>query len=294
MITLSRNLIWSLVAIIIILLFLAISCNRVDPTEVAFKVSNSGDYRGLDSLPTEVGYVFTIPGVNYLVKMTTTLQHVVWSSDDKEGDQPGQEITVSCLGGAGFKMDVGMNWRLDYKKASHIYLRFKKDDLKYITDTYLRNVVRGAMQDVSGTMTVDSVLNNLPFYEHTVNNNLTARLSKEGFIVENFNIQKQPIPTDPALAKAINDKIKAKQDAETAKMQLQISVAEANKEIAAARGDSAQKVIGALAEAKSVELVSTQLTKAGPQYVEYIKATRWDGKLSLYSGTTQGMFLNVK
>ena len=27
------------------------SCTRINPTEVGFKIDNSGDYRGIDSLP---------------------------------------------------------------------------------------------------------------------------------------------------------------------------------------------------------------------------------------------------
>ena len=269
-------------------------CNRVNPTEVGFKISNSGDYRGIDSLPTVNGYVFTIPGFTYIVKLPTTQQHVVWSEGANEGSEPGQEITVSCLGGAGFKMDVGFNYRVDPYKASRIYLKYRTSDLQKITDTYLRNVVRGAMQDLSGTMTVDSILNNLPYYEHTVATTLTTRLAAEGFIVDNYNITHQPTPTDGNLAASINAKIKAKQDAETSKMQLQQSIAEANKKIADARGDSASKVINSLADAEVIR-VKTQSLSANPQYIELIKAEKWDGKLPVYMTSSQsGSLFNIK
>src|SRR5580698_5371274 len=158
------------------LLILIIGCHRVSPTEVGFKINNSGDYRGVDSLPVITGYNFVMPGLQYIVTMPTTQQHVVWSQEQGEGAAPNQQIVVSCLGGAGFNMDVGFNYRINPDKASKIYLKYKTADLQRITDTYLRNVVRGAMQDLSGTMTVDSILNNLPYYEHTVADNLTKRL----------------------------------------------------------------------------------------------------------------------
>jgi hypothetical protein len=87
---------------------------------------------------------------------------VVWSEDENEGSKPNEHITISCQGGAGFKVDVGLNYRVNPSKASKIYLKYRTDDLESITATYLRNVVRGSMQDVSGLITVDSVLNNLP------------------------------------------------------------------------------------------------------------------------------------
>jgi regulator of protease activity HflC (stomatin/prohibitin superfamily) len=280
------------IAFIILILLLA-GCHRVTPTEVGFKISSSGDYRGIDSLPVITGYNFVFPGFSYIVTIPITQQHVVWSEEAGEGSSAGQQITVSCLGGAGFKMDVGFNYRVDPYKASKIYLKYKTGDLDRITSTYLRNVVRGTMQDLSGTMTVDSVLNNLPYYEHTVAAQLTERLGKEGFIVDNFNITKQPIPNDTNLAASINAKIKAKQDAETSKMQLQQSIAEANKLIATARGDSASKVINALADAKVIQ-VKQQALSQSPQYIELVKAEKWNGTLPTYVGAGSNSLFSIK
>lgn len=280
-----RRLVISVIVVLLLFILLIAGCTRVTPTEVGFKINNSGDYRGVDSLPVITGYNFVFPGLQYIVTMPTTQQHVVWSQERGEGDAPDQQIVVSCLGGAGFNMDVGFNYRINPDRASKIYLKYKTADLQRITNTYLRNVVRGAMQDLSGTMTVDSILNNLPYYEHTVADNLTKRLAPEGFIVDNFNITKQPIATDPNLVAAINAKIKAKQDAETSKMQLQQSIAEANKLIASARGDSASKVINALADAEVIRVKQQALTSS-PQYIDLVKAEKWDGHLSQVSGSS--------
>ena len=267
------------------------SCTRINPTEVGFKIDNSGDYRGIDSLPLLTGFQFYTPGFTYVVTIPTTQQHVIWSEDESEGSKPGEHITVACLGGAGFKMDVGLNYRVNPTKASKIYLKYKTDDLESISQTYLRNVVRGSMQDISGYITVDSILNNMPGFEAAVRKNVTERFEKDGFIVDNFSILKQPTPTDANLAQAINAKIKAKQDAETSKMQLQSSIAEANKQVAQARGDSATKVINAMGEAEAVKKIQQVLT---PTYVQYILATRWNGVQPTVVGGNGGMILQLK
>lgn len=283
-----------IVLTIIFLIILMAGCNRVTPGEVGFKISNSGDYRGIDSLPLVTGWNFTMPGFTYIVTIPTTQQHVVWSEGSEEGAAKGQQIIVSCMGGAGFKMDVGFNYRVDPNKASKIYLKYKTSDLERITSTYLRNVVRGAMQDLSGTMTVDSILNSLPFYEHTVAINLTNKLALEGFIVDNFNITKQPTPTDDNLTKAIALKVQAQQDAKTAVVKLQQSVAESNQKMATARGDSASKVINALADAEVIK-VKTQSLSASPQYIELVKAEKWNGQLPIYvTGNGGGSLFTIK
>jgi regulator of protease activity HflC (stomatin/prohibitin superfamily) len=271
-------------------LFLA-SCTRISPTEAGFKVDNSGDYRGIDSLPLLTGFQFYTPGFTYIVTIPTTQQHVAWTESSNEGKPVDEAIVISCNGGAGFKMDVGLNYRVNPVKASKIYLKYRTDDLESITQTYIRNIVRGSMQDVSGMITVDSILNNLPGFEHEVANRITKKLEGEGFIVDNFSILKQPIPTDAQLAQSINAKIKAKQDAETSKMQLQSSIAEANKQIAKARGDSATKVINAMGEAEAVRKIQQVLT---PTYVEYIKASRWNGVQPSVVGGGGGMILQLK
>ena len=268
------------------------SCTRITPTEVGFKISNSGDYRGLDSLPLLTGWQWYTPGFNSIITIPTTQQHVVWSEGSDEGSKPNEHITIACLGGAGFKVDVGLNYRVIPNKASKIYLKYKTDDLESITQTYLRNVVRGSMQDISGLITVDSILNNLPGYEHAVRDLVVQRFLAEGFTVDNFSILKQPTPTDANLAASINAKIKAKQDAETSKMQLQQEIAEANKKIAQARGDSATKVINAMGESEAVKKIQSVLT---PTYVEYIKANKWNGvQPGVVAGGGTGLILQMK
>lgn len=268
------------------------SCTRVSPTEVGFKINNSGDYRGIDSLPLVTGWQFYTPFFSYVVTLPTTQQHVVWSEDEAEGSRAGEHITVACQGGAGFKIDVGINYRVNPSKASKIYLKYRTDDLESITQTYLRNVVRGSMQDVSGTMTVDSVLNNLPGFESLIRERIADRFEKEGFVLDNFSILKQPTPTDANLQAAINAKIKAKQDAETTKMQLQQSIAQANKDIAKARGDSAVAVIRAQGEAEAVRKIQQVLS---PTYVDYIRATRWNGQYpTTMAGSGAGLLFNMK
>lgn len=197
------------------------------------------------------------------------------------------------MGGAGFGMDVGFNYRVIPNKASKIYLKYKTDDLDNITGSYLRNVVRGCMQDISGHITVDSLLNNLPAYESAVRTLLIERLTPEGFLVDNYNIINRPRPTSSDLEKSINNKIKAKQDAETEIQQLAISVATANKKIADARGDSASAVIRAAGEAEAIRLKQREVT---PVYVDYIKWSTASPNVSRVPttvlGNNSGVLLN--
>lgn len=281
-----------LLGIILISIMLVSSCTRINPTEAGFKVQNSGNYRGIDSLPLLAGWQFYIPWQTYVVTIPTTMQHVVWSEGQQEGSKPGEQITINCMGGSGFNVDIGVNYRVMPNKASKLYLKYKMDDLEIITQTFLRNIVRGAMQDISGYMTVDSMLNNLPNYENSVRKDLSKRFEQEGFILDAFNILALPKPVDPLLAKAINNKIIAKQNSETEKQNQAIATAKANQQIERAKGDSAEAVIRAAGQAEAINKLQKQLT---PEYIEYIRATRWNGQYpSTMLGGGSGILLNVK
>ena len=244
------------------------TCTLVRPTEAGFKINKAGDYRGVESLPLVTGYNFYLPWVTEIKTVPTTMQHVVWSSSKDEGDPADQAIPIACSGGAGFKVDVGLNYHVNANDAPKIYLRWKETDLEDITSKFIRNVTRGAMQDISGHMTVDSILNDQPGYEAIVRDTLTNRMRKYGFIVDNYNILHRPEPSDPNLKNAINAKVTARVDAERKVLELQQSVADANKKIAVARGDSASAVISAAGDAEAMKLKQQFLT---PTYVEYIK-----------------------
>ena len=278
----------------ITLLLFASCVSNVTPREAGFKISNSGDYRGIDSLPTVTGWNFYMPFFTSIVTLPTTQEHVIWSEGADEGSAPNQEVTIACKGGAGFKVDVMLNFRIKADKASRVYLRYKTDNLETITANTLRAIVRTSMNDISGNITVDSILNNQPGYEAACKQLISERFDKLDFIVDAFGIIHKPTPTDPQLAASINNKIKAKQDAETSVMELQKSVAEANKEIAKAKGDSAVKVINAMGEAEAVKKIQQVLS---PTYVEYIKWVNADKSVprmpSIITGNA-GTLLQIK
>lgn len=268
------------------------SCTRITPKEEGFRIYNSGDYRGIDSLPLLTGWQFYLPGHSYVAAVSTTIQHIVWSENEQEGSQPNEHITISCYGGSGFKVDVGLNYHVTPGCGSKVWLKYKTDDLDYITTTYLRNTVRKAMQDESGIITVDSLLNGLPAYENAVTADLEKKFKSIGLTLDNFNVLSKPRPDDEALAKAINQKIIAKQNAETSKQQLEQSIAEANKKIAAARGDSAEAVIKAAGQAEAINKLQQHLT---PEYIEYVRIQKWSGQYpTTMLGNGSGVLMNLK
>ncbi|HTB07496.1 MAG TPA: SPFH domain-containing protein [Bacteroidia bacterium] len=289
----TRMIIIVAVAALLLVLGFANSCTRINPGEAGFKISNSGDYRGVDSIPLEVGWVFYMPGFSQVIKFPTSMQHVVWTSSSTEGSVNNDELSIGCKGGAGFYLDIGMNYAVVPQKVAHIYLKFKTNDLSMLSNTYIRNTTRKVLNDLAGTYTVDSLLTNRPQYERMAEKILGDMLIKDGIVINQLSILTTPRPSDATLAAAINAKITAKQNAETSQMQLQTSIAEANKKIAEARGDSASIVIKAHGQAAANEKIQQSLT---PLLIQKMWIEKWSGDLPAYmmSGSASPtMMMNI-
>ena len=181
------------------------------------------------------------------------------------------EVNIFCKLGAAIKCKIGYNYKVIQGRSADVYFNFKTDDLPTITNGFLFNTLRNTMNNQAGIITLDSFISNTPAFRAAVDNVLTDSMRAQGFEVSQFGFTGAPEIVDPAIAGSVHKKIQAKQDAETSVQQLQISVADANKKIAEARGDSAAKVINALGEAEAIKVKQAFLT---PTYVEYVK---WSG-----------------
>lgn len=253
---------------LLLCMVLGSTCTLVGPKEAGFKVRNGGSYRGVDDIPLVTGYNFYMPGVEHIEKVSTTQEHLVWTDDKNEGDALDQSINIYCLGGAGFNINVGLNVHVIADKAPKMWLRWKTVDVHDIMKTWGRNMLRGVINEVSGTMSVDSVLTNFTVLEKIARDGIRDSLLAYGFALDGFYIISKPRAIDPKLETAINNKIIAKQDAETETMNIQKHNALSQQRASDARGDSSYNVIEALGKAEAIKALQNQLT---PTYVEYIK-----------------------
>jgi regulator of protease activity HflC (stomatin/prohibitin superfamily) len=94
-----------------------------------------------------------------------------------------------------------------------------------------------------------------------------------------------------SLQQAIEGKTKAVQEAQAAQQRTLVAQAEAQEKMAIARGDSAKTIINANAAALAMKIKQKELT---PLYVEFVKASAWNGALPTTMAGGSGTFLNIK
>ena len=252
------------------------SCTRVSVGYVGLKVNQTGDERGVNPAEYVTGWVFYNPIGSDVVEFPTFMQHVEYS-----------EFNINAFGGSQFGIKPFINYVVDAAKADSIYMSFKTTDLEIISTQYIRNAVYQSFTDVTGRYNPDELLKNREKYEKEVFTSLAKSLKTKGFFLQQVTSNLMPPAT---LVASIDAKNKADQDAQAIQLQVASAIAQANKDIAKAKGDSASNVITASGQAKAIKLLQLQIT---PEYIEYIKWSSWDGKLPIY-GQAPVMFKEAK
>lgn len=187
-----------------------------------------------------------------------------------------EKQTVIAKGG--FPCDIMPSFNHSVKRSTssdmftNLRTSYRKGGLEAIEKGWLEIAILGAVSDVANKWVIDDIFNNRSGFEAAIVVEANKRVGK-WFTISQLRTNIQP---PPSIVESIEAKAKAVQDAITSESQAKAATADAQRKIALAKGDSATVVIQASSEAAALRLKQKELT---PLYVEYIKASKWDGVL---------------
>lgn len=145
---------------------------------------------------------------------------------------------------------------------------------------YREKIIQPAVQEIvkasTAKFTAEELITKRELVKEQIDIALRERLATSGIIMETTSITNFDFSAQ--FNAAIEQKVTAEQDALTQKNRLAQVEYEAQQLVATANGTATATILNAQAEAKKVQLINDQLAQS-PQYVEYIKVQRWDGKL---------------
>jgi regulator of protease activity HflC (stomatin/prohibitin superfamily) len=236
-----------------------ITVERIDVGNVGLKVNNTGDERGVSKTAYVTGWVFYNNWLSRIKEFPVTQQHIDY-----------EETSIITRGGFQAIIKPSFNWSVNPGNAADMYQNLKQD-VDQIKDTWLKNAIIGAVNDIANLYTVDSIFNHRAEFEADIVKECNKRVSKW------FNVSqlRTNIVPPKEITQAINAKTAAVQEAQAAIQQKIVAEAQAQTQIAKAKGDSAQAVISASGRAEAVRKEQQYLT---PMYIDYIRVQRWDGK----------------
>lgn len=211
----------------------------------------------------------------------TFSQNIEWKGTEAISYQDKEGTVVSS--------DVGMTYNVDGAKADVVFQKFRKQ-IDEITDGYLRNMVRDAINAESAKLDVADLYGS---GKEGVITRATERVRKEvapfGIIIERlYWTGAARVPAN--IQTAINNKVAAVQAAQQRENDLQTATAQAQIEREKARGEADAMLIAATAQAEANRKLSQSIDG---NLVQYKSIEKWDGKLPQVSGGSTP-FVNLK
>ena len=286
-----RNLIVGGIAVVATLIIGSIffGCERIDAGHAGVKVELYGSDRGVQDIELVTGMVWYNRFTTAVYEFPTYVREIKYQKTIESDGTMVSDNSIHCTtaDGMAIAFDVSMNYSVRNDEVSNIFRKYRLP-LEDLETRYLYTSVRNAYNGVAGQMTAEHIISNRKVYEDSVRRVLVGQLNKEGFDIQQITIAGK-ISVPPSLEQAINSKITAVQNAQRAENEKQQTIAEAQKQIESARGDSASTIIRARAEAEANRLKQQSLT---PLLVQKSMIDKWDGKLPQY-GTVPQLFRDV-
>lgn len=263
--------------IVLVFFLFFFGCQRIDAGHVGLKVNMAGGEKGISKTEYVTGWVFYLKGISRVFEFPTYQQHKQY-----------EPFELLMKGGTVFTVHPSFNYTIHAGNVAAMFQEFRLS-VKQLENGYLYNSLLVCLRETSNTFTVDSVLNNLSIYDAAVTERLNKKLAPY-FMVSTFTSGMQP---SAGLKSTIEQKALALQQAiQLENEQKKIKVKVENDLLEASR-DSAVTVKAARAEAMAIT-VKQQALSQSPQYVDLIKAQRWNGVLPVYMlGGNTPMFLNL-
>lgn len=247
---------------------------RVDAGHVGIKVNLTGDQRGVSRYEYKTGWVIYNKWVSDIYEFPTYQQHIDYG-----------EQQIITRGGFSTSIKPSFNYTIKSGAVGDMFQNLRRS-LKEIEKEWLGVAIVSSINDVANKWNVDDIFNQREKFEADI----VAEVNKRTSAWFTISQLRTNIIPPKEISESIIAKTRAIQEVQVANNQKLVADAEAQRKIATAKGDSAQAVIAAAGEANAIKLKQLSLT---PEYIEYLKVTKWDGQLPTVQSGNAGILMNL-
>lgn len=211
----------------------------------------------------------------------TFLQNYSWTD--------AQSIAMQTSEGLSIRTSAGITYKISPDNVVKVFQKYRLG-IDEITNTFLHNQVRDAMNEVASTMTVEAIYGaGKEKFISKVNEIVKKEAAENGIEVDKiYLVGSFELP--PNVVDSINTKIQATQNAMRVENEVATSRAEAQKTIVDAEANAKQIMIKAEAQAKANQILAQSLT---PEFVQYQSVLKWDGRLPQTNAGIALPFINI-
>ena len=258
----------------IIVVINPVEVERIDAGHVGIKVSNVGDNRGVGRTEYVTGWVIYNSWISRIYEFPIHQQHIDYEAAD-----------IVTRGGFRATIKPSFNYSINAGNVADMFQNLRVG-VKEMEQGWLKNAIIGSVNDVANRYTVDSIFNHREEFESDIVRECNKRVSKW------FNVSQLRTNIIPPneISESIVAKTRAIQEVQVAENRRQVAIAEADRKIAEARGDSAQAVIQASGRAEAIKKEQLSLT---PLYIDYIKIQKWSGQVPTTVAGSSGLMIQL-
>jgi prohibitin 2 len=222
------------------------------------------------------GLHFVVPFRDNVVQIEVRTQKIVENAASASKDL--QDVSTQ----------VALNYHLNPDRAQVLYQQLGFD--------YANRVISPAIQEsvkqVTARFNAEELITKRETVKNQIEEQIKARLAPYNIIVDTISITE--FAFSQQFVNAVESKVEAQQRAlqaqnELRRIQIEAqqneakAIGEQKANVARAEGVKQANVLQAEGEAQAITIIDQQL-RSNPTYLEWLKATRWDGKLPLVTG----------
>ena len=285
--------------VILVLIVCGFKCTERIPAGyvgVVYKMNG-----GIDEKTLSQGWHIVSPTKKITLYSIGIEQSYLTAGDDGDSESD-DSFEAPSKDGKGMRVDETFTYRYDETRVAEIFTKFKGRSGKEVLRTFIRPNVMSWTKEITPKYYLTEIIGE---QRGAVNIALTEYLQQKfepyGIIIESASLI--DVNVDEETDKAIQQKIKAQQDLEVAKINKQTASVEAEKEKEVAliqaekdketavinaekakikaEGDAEAKRIAAEAEAEANKKVAGSLT---PELIEHEKIEKWNGTVPQIQG----------
>lgn len=285
---LTKGFVYAIIALFVASCCISCGYERIDAGHVGIKVNLYGDDKGVDNVTEVTGAQWFNSIKTEIYEFPTYVQNAIWTAGENEGSEVNEEFRVTSKDGLVAAFDVSLNYRVAPEKVISIFKKYRKP-LGELDATILRNYVREGFNNSALNYTAEQLFEQRAKFQNEAEDAIKAILEPEGFITEQIVLLNE-IRLPESVKRNVEAKVNAKQIALQKEQELQQAVADANKKIEDARGDSESMKINADAQRYAYEQKQRALTTllVQQQFIE-----KWNGVLPVY-GEVPTLFKGIQ
>lgn len=251
-------------------------------TAAAVKIVDAG-YRGVllhwnavdtSIPPLEEGLHFVVPFQDTVVNMEVRTLKFVKSTSSASRDLQ----TVST--------EVTVNYSPSPNSVNILYKEVGPDYENRIIQPAIEEVVK----QVTANYNAEELITKRPLVKSDIEEEISKRLTTFNIVTEVISIT--DFQFSSLFAQAIESKVEAEQKALRAQNDLRRIQIEAQQREAEAQGIGKANIAEALGEAEAIRIINEALAQ-NPNYLEWLKIQRWDGRLPYVVGQGGTPFIQI-